>query len=135
MVWPNSMTEADFRPNIETLRAIEAQQTANMQYTNLPDQADVKITWINNCDITPVDCEDACSFTGESADTYVKTMQIDQCKEVKFSEPIDAWRGNYFGLADAISVNLIKAQKSLAEVAAQYCIGVINSNAGVNTLS
>jgi hypothetical protein len=98
----------------------------------LPDQADVKITWLNNCDITVDTCTDDCTFTGSAADSSVQTLQIDQCKQSTFSEPIDAWRGNLFGLADAIAVNLNKIQKAHAEAAAQHVISVLNTNAGTN---
>lgn len=133
VVWPNSMVEADFMPEYVTMQAIAAQQTANVSTINLPDGVDVKLTWLNNCDLTVDTCVDnVCTFTGAEADVSSQTLSIDQCKEVLFSEKIDIWRDNIYGQADAIAVNLNKAMKQHLEQVAQYSIGVINANLGVN---
>ena len=133
-VWPGNMSEKDFVPHIDTLYAIRDQQTANLQYTNLPDGVDARIAWINQCDLT-VDTfvSTDCSFSGPEADTYKKDLTIDQVKETKFSVPLDAWRDNLFGFADAVAVNLNKAMIAQAEAVAQYAVGVVNANLGEQT--
>lgn len=131
-IWPGSMTEADFIPQFGAVKAVAAQQTARVSYANLPDQADAKITWINNCDITVDTCADDCDFTGVAADTSVQTLEITQCKQSTFSEPIDAWRGNLFGLADALAVDINKTMKAQLETVAQYVVSILNSSAGTN---
>lgn len=134
MIWPNDMVAADFVPQIDTLLAIRDQQTAKLQTVNLPDGVDVKVVWMNNCDIT-VDTYDStdCTFTGQEADVDSQTLSIDQAKESTFSVSIDAWRDNIFGFADAVAVNLNKVMVAQAESIAAYCVGVVNANLGVNT--
>lgn len=133
-VWPDNMNETDFIPNFDTLKAIQEQQTARVEYSTLPDNADAKITWMNNCDLAVDDYDNTdCSFTGPEADTYVQTLTIDQAKETKFSVPIDAYRGNAFAFADAVATNLNLTMKKQLETIAQYAIGVIEANLGTNT--
>lgn len=133
-MWPNDMVAADFMPEYQTMVAIKEQQTAQLQTVNLPDGVDVKIAWLNQCDLTVDTCNDnVCTFTGPEADASSQTLSIDQCKEVLFSEKIDIWRDNIFGQADAIAANLNKAMKQHLEQVAQYSVGVINANLGVNT--
>lgn len=132
-VWPNNMTQADFVPKIETLRAISAEQTANVSAVGLPDNPDVKVVWLNNCDLTVDACVDnVCTFTGESASSYTQTLSIDQCAQTEISESYDVWRENEFQMADAMAVNLNKAMKNQAEYVARYAVGVINTNLGTN---
>lgn len=132
-LWPMNMSQSDFTPQFETLRAITENQTAQMQTVGLADQQDIRITWLNNCDLTVDACADnVCTFSGETASSYVQTLSIDQCIQTEISEPIDAWRDNEFGMADALAVDLLKAQKAHLESISQYSIGVINANLGVN---
>lgn len=132
-LWPQNMTNADFVPQFETLTAIAENQTANLSTVGLPDERDVKIVWLNNCDLTVDTCVDnVCTFTGESVSSYTQTLSIDQCKQTEFSESYDVWRENEFGMADALAINFIKAQKAAVESIAQYAVGVINANLGVN---
>lgn len=132
--WPDNMSATDFVPQYETMRAIIENQTADIRQLGvLPDENDVKLTWLNNCDLTVDACADnVCTFSGETASSYVQTLSIDQCRQTEFSESIDVWRGNEFGLTNALSVNLIKTQKAHVEYVSQYAIGVINANLGVN---
>lgn len=133
-LWPDNMTAADFVPQIETLNAIRDQQTARVQTVNLPDGVDVRIAWMNNCDIAVGDWVSTdCTFSGPEADVDKIDLSIDQAKESKFSIPIDAWRDNIFGEADATAVNLNKVMVAQAEAVATYCVAVINANLGVNT--
>lgn len=133
-VWPGNMNEKDFVANIDTLFAIRDQQTARIDYANLPDGVDARIAWLNNCDIT-VDSYTSteCTFSGPEADSYKKDLTIDQARETTFSVPLDAWRDNLFGFADAVAVNLNKTMVAQAEYVAQYCVGVLNANLGTNT--
>jgi hypothetical protein len=132
-IWPNNMTQEDFIPQIQVLEAIRAEQTARLEPVGLPDNPDVKAVWLNNCDLTVDACvDDVCTFSGESASSFVQTLSIDQCAQTEVSEPYDAWRENEFQMADAMSVNLNKVMKAQAEYVARYAVGVINTSAGVN---
>jgi len=133
-LWPQNMSETDFMAHIDTLYAIRDQQTARLQTVNLPDGVDVRIAWMNNCDLT-VDTYDStdCTFSGQEADVSKIDLSIDQAKETTFSVPLDAWRDNVFGFADAVATNLIRTQVAQAEAVAQYAVGVINANLGENT--
>ena len=132
-LWPMNMSASDFTPQFETLRAITENQTAQLATVGLADERDVKITWLNNCDLTVDACADnVCTFSGETASSYVQTLSIDQCIQTEFSEPIDAWRENEFGMADALAVDLLKAQKAHLESISQYAVGIINANLGEN---
>lgn len=132
--WPGNMSQKDFVAHIETLNAIRDQQTAQLQTVNLPDGVDARITWMTQCDLT-VDTlvTTDCSFSGAEADTAKMDLSIDQAKQTTFSVPIDAWRDNEFGFADAVATNLNMAMVAQAEAVAQYSVGVINANLGVNT--
>ena len=133
--WPDSMLAEDQKPQIEVLDAITAIQTATID-SNLPEERDIKITWLDNCDLAVATCERDCTFTGQEADSTAQTLQIDECKEVTFSMRLDPWlKGgdvNVFGLADELAVNLNRAMKVSAEAVAQYAITFMNSNLGVN---
>jgi hypothetical protein len=89
---------------------------------------------MNQCDLT-VDTlvTTDCSFSGPEADTSKKDISIDQAKETKFSVPLDAFRDNEFGFADAAAINLNAAMVAQAQSVAQYCLTTINANLGVNT--
>ncbi|WP_196299627.1 hypothetical protein, partial [Streptococcus pneumoniae] len=84
-----------------------------------------RIAWMNNCDIT-VDTYDStdCTFSGPEADVTSMDLSIDQAKESTFSVPLDAYRDNIFGFADAVAVNLNKVQVAQAEAVASFCVGV-----------
>lgn len=133
--WPDSMLAEDQKPNIDVLDAVSAIQTATID-ANLPEERDIKITWLDNCDLADETCERDCTFTGNEADSVAQTLQIDNCKEVKFSMRLDPWlKGgnvNVFGLADELAVNLNRAMKAAAEGAAQYAVSFLNLNLGVN---
>lgn len=132
-LWPSNMTASDFVPMFEVLRAITDNQTAQLTTVGLADERDVKITWLNNCDLTVDACVDnVCTFAGESASSFVQTLSIDQCIQTEFSETIDTWRENEFGMADALALDLLKAEKAHLESIAQYGVGIINANLGVN---
>lgn len=132
--WPNSMAERDFTARIDTLLALRDQQTARIEYANLPDGVDARIAWMDNCDLEVENLVSTeCTFSGPEADTYKKDLTIDQAKQTPFSVPLDAWRDNLFGFADAVAVNLNKVMVAQAEYVAQYCVGVFNANLGVNT--
>lgn len=133
-VWPGNMSEKDFMPHIDTLYSIREQQTARLDYVNLPDGVDARIAWMNQCDLT-VDTlvTTDCSFSGAEADTSKKDLTIDQAKQTTFSVPLDAYRDNLFGFADAVATNLNMTMVAQAEAVAQYAVGVINANLGVST--
>lgn len=136
--WPESMLAEDQMPTIEVLNAISAIQTANID-ANLPEERDIKITWLDNCDLADEACDRDCTFTGNEADSVDQTLQINNCKEVKFSMRLDPWlKGgnvNVFGLADELAVNLNRAMKAAAEGAAQYAVTFLNANLGVNLMT
>lgn len=132
--WPGSMVEADFSPRTEVLRAVLEQQTARLDFANLPDQVDAYILWLNDCDIDADDaCANDCSFSGSVVDSYRKAVQIDQCAQTTFSVPIDSWRDNAFGEGEATAVQLLKTQKAHVEKIAAYIVSTMNSNAGTHT--
>ena len=132
--WPDNMSATDFVPQFEAIKAITETQTADIRQLGvLPDENDVKLTWLNNCDLTVDACSDSvCTFSGETASSYVQTLSIDQCRQTEFSESLDVWRGNEFGLANALAIDLLKTEKAHVEYISQYAVGVINANLGVN---
>ena len=132
-VWPGNMSEKDFIPHIETLYALRDQQTAQIQLVNLPDGVDARIAWMTQCGLTVDNLVTTdCSFTGAEADTEKMDLSIDQAKQTTFSVPLDAYRDNLFGFADALATNLNMTMVVQAESVAQYCVGVMNANLGVN---
>lgn len=134
LVWPDSMIEADFMPEYGVMKAIKAEDTSRMQaLAPLPDQADVSIIWMNQCDLTVDTCVDnVCTFDGPSVSSFAQAVTIDQCKQTEFSEPLDRWRDNLYGLGDAEAINLNKVMKAQLEAVSQYAVGVINANTGTN---
>lgn len=132
--WPDSMIEADFMPEYGVMTAIKAEDTSRIQMlAPLPDQADASIIWLNQCDLTTDTCVDnVCTFDGPSVSSFVQSLTIDQCVQTEFSEAIDRWRDNIYGLGDAEAINLNKVMKSQLEYVSQYAVGVINANTGTN---
>ena len=132
--WPDSMIEADFMPEYGVMQAIKAEDTSRIDdLAGLPQERPGSIVWLNQCDLTTDACVDnVCTFDGPSVSSFVQPLTIDQCVQTEFSEAIDRWRGNIYGLADAEAINLNKVMKAQLEYVAQYSVGVINANTGTN---
>ena len=91
------------------------------------------MTWLLNCRQVPAAFDTDCTHTGPSSSTFRETAKIDQCIQNTFQEPYDAWRSNEFGLKDALASQLQRLMKDHLEYVEQYSVGVINSNAGINS--
>lgn len=132
--WPGTMAAADLIPQADVLRAITEQQTAQLQFANLPDNADAYIIWMNDCDAVVGDtCDNNCDFTGSEPDSYRKAVEITQCSPSTFSIPIDAYRGNAFSEAQFTAMELVKHQKAHAEKVAEYVVLTLNTFLGEDT--
>jgi hypothetical protein len=131
--WPNSRVQADFTPQTATLESIIKEQTADVRMFGLPDEQDLYVTWLLNCGQVPAACDTDCLHTGPSSSTFRETAKIDQCIQNTFQEPYDAWRSNEFGLKDALASQLQRLMKDHLEYVEQYSVGIINSNAGINS--
>lgn len=130
--WPNNRVQADYTPEVATLRSIIDNQTADIRAFGLPDEVASYITWLLNCGQDPVACTDDCDFSGPSSSTFKQTLKIDQCIENSISEKYDTWRHNEFGMMDALTAGLMRLMKDHLEYVEQYSVAVINANAGVN---
>lgn len=130
--WPNNRVQADYTPEVATLRSIIDNQTADIRAFGLPLEQASYVTWLLNCGQEPEACADDCDFSGPSASTFRQTLSIDQCIENSFSESYDVWYKNEFGMMDAVSSQLMRIMKDHLEAVEQYSVAVINANSGVN---
>lgn len=131
--WRDNQTFADYSPNVGVLQAIQAQQTAAVvPLTERAIDQDVKVVWMNHCDIPVVDCVDSCTFAGTEASSDSKTYVVSECKESEFKANMDGFNGNEFAMTDSVEKSLLSVFKGHADAAAVYAVGVIEANLGVN---
>lgn len=132
-VWPDNQNNMDLQPDIVTLEAIRENQTSNIDVIigNEKDR-DVKVTWVKACPPTPSSCADSCTFAGEEASTDSKTYALTQCLQTEFKVDIDGWYNNEFEATDAAARLMLSHMTAHANAAAQYAVGILNTNAGTN---
>ena len=130
--WPNNRIMAGQMPEIDVLRSILENQTADIRNFGLPLEQASYITWLLNCGQEVETCATDCDFDGASSSTFNQTARIDQCIQNTVSEKYDVWYNNEFGMMDALGAGIMRTMKDHIDYIAQYSVAVINANAGVN---
>lgn len=133
-MWANDMMQADFIGNVDTWNAIRAEQNARVQLLEDSEKdREVKIHWINNCANVVEDCDtDDCDLAGARAGSDFKRYGITECKKYHFTVNEMEFRKNDYNMAQAVAVNMLRADKALSEHITQVGIGKIESFKGVN---
>lgn len=134
-MWADSTLSNDVVAHIESARAILTEQTVQMAPLSESDKNNkVKLEWIEMCDLTPVDCDTTCDFTGgdEAGATCVE-YEITGCKEVRFTIKDGVFRTSMFNKEQVVAKAFVKAMKALDEHIAKSAISAIDTYVGTNS--
>lgn len=124
-----------FIPQIEIFNAISAVQTATITpLTGSTKKNVVELMWQNTCDME-VEDNVSCEAGGTKSSTNTKEYTIDNVKVVNFSASEADFIDNEYSIESAIAKQILRADKLLVEWAAQFAVGRINTNLGVNAVA
>ena len=136
-MFADDMMKADFEGNVDTWKAIKAEQNANVSVLEDPEKdRDVKVHWINSCGVTAVDCDgDDCDLAGTELGSDSKVYSLGLCKQYKFTVDEMTFRTNNYSMEDAVAKGMLKADKALSEAITASAIARIESFKGVNEVT
>lgn len=135
-MWADDMVRPDYEADVEVVRAIRAEQNANV--TILEDtrkDVDVEVAWINACGVTVEDCPDICVMVGDELETDKKAYSLDLCKSAGFKVSEQKFRSNLMDMEDAVAKGTLAASRVLDNYLAQQLVAEIDSFSGVNAVT
>lgn len=136
-MFADDMMKADFEANVETWKAIKAEQNANVQILEDGEKdRDVKLTWINSCGDAVEDSDgDDCDLAGNELGTDSKVYSLGFSKQYKFTVDEMTYRTNDYSMEDVVAKGFLKADKALSEAIAKSGVSRIESFKGVNQVT
>lgn len=135
-MWADDMVNADYKANTGVYDAIKAEQNAKLELVQDGEKdRDVKITWINACGSEVEDADDDCKIGGDEAHSDSKTYALGQNKKYGFTVDEKVWRTNNHNMAEAVAVNLLRADKILSEYICRGMVAKIEAFKGVNQVN
>ena len=125
-----------YKPEIETLKFIQAQQTANIKpiFDVKKKKKIMEIWWENACGIEVADNVD-CVVGGNELSTNVETYDLDIQKVAGFTVDEKKFYDNEAMIEENLAKGFLRADKVLSEYLAQVGVGRLNTFLGVNTLT
>lgn len=134
VMFSDDMMKADFEGNVDSWKAIKAEQNANVALLQDPEKdREVKVTWINSCGDVAEDCDgDDCDLAGNELGSDSKVYSLSLCKQYKFTVDEMVFRTNNFSMEDAVAKGFLKADKALSEAITKSGLARIESFKGVN---
>lgn len=124
-----------YTPQIGAVEALNRINTATIrQYIRTDKHVKVELEWMNACGLAEA-ANEPCTQGGDETSTNTEVYEIARDRMVKFSIKENTFRTNDFDMDEARAKAILKADKELSEGMAQYFIGVLNTNKGVNNLS
>jgi len=131
----NDRVAKQFVPHYDTIQAIQAVQTANVEPAPAHRKdVDVEVMWQNVCGQT-VEDNTTCEIGGSKSSTNIKEYQITYEKVINFSEDEADFIDNEYEIQSAIAKQFLMADKNLTENFTQYCISQIEAFRGVNSVT
>lgn len=103
-------------------------QDPNKDYT-------LRLVVPQSCEIDGDDCDDECTVDGTELSSGCFDFNIDFCKKAEFKVPTKLFRSNELNFEDFQAKGLLKAQKRVDELFAQYVMTQLDANAGNNPLA
>lgn len=136
-MFADDMMKADFEGNVDSWKAIKAEQNANVSILEDPEKdREVKVHWINMCGQDAEDCDgDDCDLAGAELGSDSKVYSLGLCKQFKFTVDEMTFRTNNYSMEDAVAKGFLKADKALSEAITKSGISRIESFKGTNTVT
>ena len=136
-MFTDDMMKADFEGNVDTWKALKAEQNANVSILEDSEKdRDVKVYWINSCGTAAEDYDgDDCDLAGDELGSDSQVYSLSLHKQYKFSVDENAFRVNNFSMADAVAKGFLKADKALAEAITASGVARLESFKGTNVVS
>lgn len=135
-MWKDDNVKSEFEADVEVVKAIMAEQTADVKLLEDPDKdREVKVSWIKPVDTTPTDFTDQCDIGGDQLETDVKTYALSYAKTTGFSVTDEVHRTNLFERSEVVAKGFLLRMKDLDEIIAQTLVAKIESFKGVNVVT
>lgn len=134
-MWADGQQSTQYHTNCEAIKAIKAEQTAEIEELNGSPEKDfqVKVAWLNNCAATDAACPaDFCDFTGTPVDTAGKVYALNLCRTAGFSVDENDIAGSIYGKNEVVVKTTLHRLKLLDEYLAKQGLIFFNANAGTN---
>lgn len=135
-IWSEPQNQKSYTANGDTVKAIQAQQTAVIEPLNLKSKKyDVSINWVDFCGDTATDVTDAddcpVTVTGEG-EGKSEDYALDIFIEDHFSVTEEKFDDNIFNVDEVVAKGLLAKQKNILERFNAKALAVIDANKGVN---
>jgi len=137
-MWSDDMMKADFEGNVDTWKAIKAEQNANVKLLEDGEKnRDCKVYWANLCGETASDCDvvDDCDLEGNELGADSKTYNIDMCKEWKFTVDELKFRDSEMSFEEIVAKGFLKGDKIISEAVATAGLAKLESFKGTNVVT
>lgn len=137
-IWADNSSNAVYMAEADAAKAIISEQSAEIDVNHTDPMKDkkVKISWIEQCDMTPVICGDECAFpnTNEAQANCVE-HEIDQCFEVSFTVDDNTFRTSVHSKEEVLAKQFLQADKALSEQISAALVAAVDSFKGTNAVS
>ena len=131
-VWQDAIQQQDYVAQCNTIKAIQAQQTAKFgRFLTGKKDPTVEISWINACDVEAQSCTN-CTFSGNELSTNMEEKALTQCEEVVFYVNEGDFLDNLYDYEEVVAKGLLAATKALDEWWAGRGVVALNAFKGVN---
>lgn len=133
-IWDDAIQRQDYVAHTDPVKAILANQTANMSGLKGGKDRTIDIGWINACEIADESCQ-ICTIDGEELSTNVQEVELSTCREAAFKVEEGIFRSNLFDAEEVIAKGFLAAAKELDEFWAATLVAFMNANPGVNAVT
>lgn len=135
-IFNDDVRNADVTPFAESAIALLQNQTATFEALKDADKdREIKVTWVQACDMEVVDCTDQCNISGEEAGSLCQNYALGVCKETSFSVTDNVFRTSTLSADEVVARKMATALKALDEFWAQQVVAKLVLFAGVNQLT
>lgn len=133
-IWSDAIQKQDYVANVEAVKAIINNQTAQISELKGAKDRTVDIGWINACEIDDEACQ-VCTIDGEELSTNIEEYTLETCREAAFKVEEGVFRSNLFDAEEVIAKGFLAAAKALDEFWAATLVAFLNANDGVNAVT
>lgn len=135
-IWSEPQTQKNYTANGDTVKAIQAQQTAQITPLEMKSKKfDVSINWVDFCGDTATDTTsaDQCpmDMSGEG-ESKSEDYALDIFIEDHFSLTEEKFDDNIFNMEEVVAKGMLAKQKNILERFNAKALAVIDANKGVN---
>lgn len=132
-LWMDNQTQSDYVARCEVVKALMAEQTAQLAPLQDPEKTrTVKLIWLNACGVTTAAVDDDCSITGTELSSDSKEYAIDLFRTSSFSIKEIKSRTDEFSMGQQAAKGLLAADKALCEWLAGQAVAKLETFRGTN---